>query len=93
MGRMPRVAMAALLLLLPAVCAAQGVNMGATFHGLEGRVRRVTLTFPDAVVEVRRSQGGDMGGTLRNAAGAVRGRLDLPVGTRRGLCKGWQRRE
>ena len=38
----------ALLLLVPGLCAAQSVNMGSTFHGLEARARRVTTTFPDA---------------------------------------------
>ena len=47
----------ALLLLVPGLCAAQSVNMGSTFHGLEARARRVTTTFPNAIVEVRRGEG------------------------------------
>lgn len=55
MGRTPQAVATALLLLLPGVSAAQSVNMGNTFHGLEARATRVTATFPDVIVEVRRA--------------------------------------
>jgi hypothetical protein len=82
MGRTTPAVAAALLLLLPGVTAAQSVNMGGTFHGLEARARRVTLTFPDAVIEVRRTEGG-MDGVLRDRGGVVGGRLHLLPGSRR----------
>ena len=49
MCRIPQAVATALLLLVPGLCAAQSVNMGSTFHGLEARARRVTTTFPDVV--------------------------------------------
>ncbi len=89
MGRTTRAVPAALLLLLlPGVAAAQSVNMGGTFHALESRARRVTLTFPDAVVDVRRTADKGMDGVLRTRAGVVRGRLRVGGGDRRVV---WQR--
>ena len=62
MCRIPQAVVTALLLLVPGLCAAQSVNMGSTFHGLEARARRVTTTFPDVVIDVRRGDGRDDGG-------------------------------
>ena len=73
----------ALLVLLPGVCAAQSVNMGSTFHALEARATRVTTTFPDAVIDVRRGEGQQVEAVLRTRGGAVRGRLHVAPGTRR----------
>ncbi len=73
----------ALLVLLPGVCAAQSVNMGSTFHALEARATRITTTFPDAIVDVRRGPDQSIDGELRTAAGSVRGRLHVSPGTRR----------
>ena len=74
---------AALVLLLPGMTAAQSVNMGGTFHGLEARARRVTLTFPDAVIDVRRAGDGGMDGEIRDRAGQGGGRLQVLAGSRR----------
>ncbi len=79
----------ALLLLVPGLCAAQSVNMGSTFHGLEARARRVTTTFPDAVIEVRRSDGQAMEAVLRRrAGGAEGGRLRVDPDSRRVQWRG-----
>ncbi len=83
MGRTTPAVAAALFLLLPCMAAAQNVNMGETFHGLEARARRVTLTFPDAVVEVHRTADKAMEGVIRTRAGAVGGRLRVADGDRR----------
>jgi hypothetical protein len=88
MGRTTPAAAAVLLLLLPGVSAAQSVNMGATFHALEARARRITLTFPDVTVDVRRVEGNGMEGVLRDRRGTEGGRLQVPAGTRRVL---WHR--
>lgn len=63
----------ALLLLVPGLCAAQSVNMGNTFHGLEARARRVTTTFPDAVIDVRRGEGQAIEAVVRERGGAAGG--------------------
>jgi hypothetical protein len=84
MCRTPGAVTTALLLLLPGLCAAQSVNMGSTFHGLEARARRVTTTFPNAIVEVRRGEGQGMEAVLRNrASGEERGRLQVEAHSRR----------
>ena len=69
MCRVPQAVATALLLLVPGLCAAQSVNMGSTFHGLEARARRVTTTFPDVVIDVRRGDGQTMEAVLRSRAG------------------------
>lgn len=73
----------ALLLFVSTGASAQHANMGATFHALEARAKQVTLTFPDAVVEVRRTGTHDIDGELRGREGRVSGRLRLPRGGRR----------
>ncbi|WP_291982993.1 hypothetical protein [Luteitalea sp.] len=78
----------ALLLLVPGVCAAQSVNMGSTFHALEGRARRVTTTFPDAVVEVRRNTDHVVEAVLRSRAGVERSRLRIAGDARRAQWQG-----
>lgn len=83
MGRTTSAVGAALLLLLPGAAVAQNVNMGGTFHGLEARARRVTLAFPDAVIEVRRTDDRGMEGVLRDRGGVVGARLQVVPGARR----------
>lgn len=78
----------ALLVLLPGVCAAQSVNMGETFHALEARASRVTATFPDVVVDVRRGQGRQLEAVLRGRRGEVRSRLQVTPETRRARWQG-----
>jgi hypothetical protein len=60
---------------LPAGGAAQSVNMGATFHELEGKAERVVATFDDAEVETRRGRDGAWQATLRDKQGRVRAEL------------------
>jgi hypothetical protein len=88
MCRTPQAVATALLLLVPGVCAAQSVNMGSTFHGLEAHARRVTTTFPDVVVEVRRREGQAMEAVLRTRAGVEAGRLLVAPDTRRVQWRG-----
>jgi hypothetical protein len=84
MCRIPQAVATALLLLVPGLCAAQSVNMGSTFHALEARARRVTTTFPDAVIDVRRGEGQTMEATLRDrATGTERSRLSVSEVSRR----------
>lgn len=78
----------ALLVLLPGVCTAQSVNMGSTFHALEARATRVTTTFPDAVIDVRRGEGQQVEAVLRTRGGTVGGRLHVAPGTRRVTWQG-----
>lgn len=88
MCRTPQAVATALLLLVPGVCAAQSVNMGSTFHGLEARARRVTTTFPDVVIDVRRGEGQAMEAVLRTRAGVEAGRLSVEPHTRRVQWRG-----
>ena len=83
MCRIPQAVATALLLLVPGLCAAQSVNMGSTFHGLEARAIRVTTTFPDVVIAVRRGDGQTMEAVLRNRAGVEGGRLQVSAASRR----------
>jgi hypothetical protein len=84
MCRIPQTIATALLLLVPGVCAAQSVNMGSTFHGLEARARRVTTTFPDVVIDVRRGEDQAMEAILRNrTSGEEEGRLHVHATSRR----------
>ena len=84
MCRIPQAVATALLLLVPGLCAAQSVNMGSTFHGLEARARRVTTTFPDVVIDVRRGDDQTMEAILRSRAGGVEGgRLHVSAASRR----------
>jgi len=76
------------LMLASATVHAQSANMGATFHALEARAVRVTTTFPDAAIDVRRKDGQAIDAVLTDRAGAVRGRLQMPAGARRVQ---WQR--
>ena len=55
----------------PAGAHAQSVNMGTTFHELEGRAERVVVTFDDAEVETRREADGSWRASLRNAQGRL----------------------
>jgi hypothetical protein len=80
----------ALLTLMPAIGAAQTVNMGETFHAIEARARRVTTTFSDAVIDVRRGADRSMSGELRGRDGKPAGRLHVPGNTRRVQ---WQRHD
>ena len=89
MGRTTQAAGTALLLvLLPAMTAAQSVNMGDTFHALEARARRITATFPDAVIEVRRTEARGVDAVVRDRGGVDRGRLEVSPGLQRVL---WHR--
>lgn len=83
MSRTSLAAASALLTLMPAIGAAQTVNMGETFHAIEARARRVTTTFRDAVVHVHRGSDRTMSGELRLRDGKVAGRLHVPGNTRR----------
>jgi hypothetical protein len=74
---------AATLALLPSLAAAQSVNMGSTFHALEAHARALTTTYPDAIVEVTRAEGGGIEVLLRDRARTLAGRLSVPAGTRR----------
>ncbi|HTV02037.1 MAG TPA: hypothetical protein VMF13_15925 [Luteitalea sp.] len=75
-------AAAAVLVSVPAIGAAQSVNMGSTFHALEARARRLSTTYTDAVVEVRRGTNGDLDVVVREGSGE-RGRLRVAGGARR----------
>lgn len=66
----------------PAGLHAQSVNMGATFHALEGRAERVVVTFEDAEVETTRGVGGSWRATVRDSPGRVRTTLDGQQGHR-----------
>lgn len=83
MGRRTPAVTAALVLCTATSGAAQSVNMGETFHRLEAHARRVTLTFPDASIDVRRTEGGGLEGQLRQRTGAPGGRLLVLPGERR----------
>jgi hypothetical protein len=83
MCRTSQAAATALLVLLPGVSAAQSVNMGSTFHALEAKATRVTTTFPDAIVDVRRGEDRRVEAVLRGRGGEVRGRLQLGPESRR----------
>jgi hypothetical protein len=88
MNRRSQAVATALLVLLPGVCAAQSVNLGSTFHALEARATRVTTTFPDAVIDVRRGEGQQVEAVLRTRGGTVGGRLHVAPGTRRVTWQG-----
>jgi hypothetical protein len=64
-----------LLCTVPGSVMAQSVNMGSTFHDLEGRAERVVATFDDAEVETRRDRNGAWRATLRDGKGRVRAEL------------------
>ena len=83
MSRMTLAATAVTLALMPSLAAAQSVNMGSTFHALEARARKLTTTYPDATVEVTRTEGGGIEAVLSDRARTPRGRLSVPAGTRR----------
>ncbi len=65
----------ALLCWTPTGVLAQSVNMGTTFHELEGRAQRVVATFSDAEVETTRGPDGAWQATLRDRQGRVRASL------------------
>lgn len=72
----------ALVCWMPAGVAAQSVNMGTTFHDLEGQAQRVVATFDDAEVETRRGQDGAWQATLRDRRGRLRAELSGQRGHR-----------
>lgn len=76
-------AAASVMVLVSSTAHAQSVNMGDTFHALEARAVRVTTTFPDATIEVRRGAGHAADAVLKDDRGTVRGRLQVPAGSRR----------
>ncbi len=88
MCRMSKAAAAAVLALLPGVAAAQSVNMGHTFHALEARATRVTTTFPDVIVDVRRGGDRRIEAVVRSRRGDVRGRLHVGADGRRARWQG-----
>lgn len=65
----------ALLCGMPGSLQAQSVNMGTTFHELEGKAQRVVATFSDAEVETTRGEDGGWQATLRDGQGRVRASL------------------
>lgn len=75
MGRKVWWVAGALLCWMPSGTNAQSVNMGTTFHDLEGRAQRVVATFEDAEVETRRNAEGAWHATLRDKRGRVRAEL------------------
>ena len=83
MCRIPQAVATALLLLVPGLCAAQSVNMGSTFHGLEARARRVTTTFPDVVDRRAARRRPDDGGGASEPRRVEGGRLQVSAASRR----------
>lgn len=65
----------AMLCGVPSGLSAQSVNMGTTFHELEGKAERVVTTFADAEVEASRGQDGAWKATLRDRKGRIRAEL------------------